>query len=268
MDTESSSGYDNLERMSLDEILRNINKEDKTVPLAVEKAIPQIQSMVGALVKKMEAGGRLFYVGAGTSGRLGVLDASECPPTYGIDENRIIGLIAGGDSALRIAVESVEDDYSEGWKDLRKHQVSDKDFVLGIAASGSTPYVVGAVEKCRQAGIMTGCLTCNRETRLAALVDFPIEVIVGAEFVTGSTRMKAGTAQKLTLNMISTALMIRLGRVQGNNMVDMQLTNNKLFRRGVRILVDQLGVTEADAEKLLMKHRNVREAIDWYKKYA
>ena len=268
IETESSSGYDNLEQMSVSELLLNINREDKTVPQAVEKAIPQIERVVEVLEGKLKAGGRLFYIGAGTSGRLGVVDASECPPTYGIADDIIVGIIAGGDKALRMAVESVEDDYMRGWEDLRAYNLSDKDFVLGIAASGSTPYVVGAIEQCRQNGIRTGCITCNRDTRLASLADFPIEIIVGPEFVSGSTRMKAGTAQKLTLNMISTSLMIRLGKVKGNNMVDMQLNNNKLFRRGIRILVDQLGISDPEAEKLLMTHRNVRKAIDWYRDHA
>jgi len=268
IETESSSGYDNLEQMSVSELLLNINREDKTVPQAVEKAIPQIERVVEVLEGKLKAGGRLFYIGAGTSGRLGVVDASECPPTYGIADDIIVGIIAGGDKALRMAVESVEDDYMRGWEDLQAYNLSDKDFVLGIAASGSTPYVVGAIEQCRQNGIRTGCITCNRDTRLASLADFPIEIIVGPEFVSGSTRMKAGTAQKLTLNMISTSLMIRLGKVKGNNMVDMQLNNNKLFRRGIRILVDQLGISDPEAEKLLMTHRNVRKAIDWYRDHA
>ncbi len=268
IETESSSGYDNLEQMSVRELLLSINREDKTVPLAVEKAIPQIERVVEVLEEKLKAGGRLFYIGAGTSGRLGVVDASECPPTYGIADDIIVGIIAGGDKALRMAVESVEDDYTRGWEDLQAYNLSDKDFVLGIAASGSTPYVVGAIEQCRQNGIRTGCITCNRDTRLASLADFPIEIIVGPEFVSGSTRMKAGTAQKLTLNMISTSLMIRLGKVKGNNMVDMQLNNNKLFRRGIRILVDQLGISDPEAEKLLMTHRNVRNAIDWYRDHA
>ncbi len=268
IETESSSGYDNLEQMSVSELLLNINREDKTVPQAVEKAIPQIERVVEVLEGKLKAGGRLFYIGAGTSGRLGVVDASECPPTYGIADDIIVGIIAGGDKALRMAVESVEDDYMRGWDDLQAYNLSDKDFVLGIAASGSTPYVVGAIEQCRQNGIRTGCITCNRDTRLASLADFPIEIIVGPEFVSGSTRMKAGTAQKLTLNMISTSLMIRLGKVKGNNMVDMQLNNNKLFRRGIRILVDQLGISDPEAEKLLMTHRNVRKAIDWYRDHA
>lgn len=268
IETESSSGYDNLDQMSVNELLLGIAREDKTVPLAVEKAIPQIQRVVEVLEEKLKQGGRLFYIGAGTSGRLGVVDASECPPTYGIADNIIVGIIAGGDKALRMAVESVEDDYAGGWEELCVYNLSDKDFVLGITASGSTPYVVGAIEKCRQNGITTGCITCNRDTRLASLADFPIEIIVGPEFVSGSTRMKAGTAQKLTLNMISTALMIRLGKVEGNNMVDMQLNNNKLFRRGIRILVDQLGISDPEAEKLLMVHRNVRKAIEWYRDHA
>lgn len=268
IETESSSGYDNLEQMAVSELLQNINQEDQKVPQAVEKAIPQIEGMIKVVEEKLKSGGRLFYIGAGTSGRLGVVDASECPPTYGIADGIIVGVIAGGDNALRRAIESVEDDYARGWEDLQAYNLCDKDFVLGITASGSTPYVVGAIEKCRQNGIRTGCITCNRGTRLAALADFPIEIIVGPEFVSGSTRMKAGTAQKLTLNMISTTLMIRLGKVKGNNMVDMQLNNNKLFRRGIKILVDQLEIPESEAEKLLMKHRNVRSAIEWYSNHA
>ncbi|HRD41057.1 MAG TPA: N-acetylmuramic acid 6-phosphate etherase, partial [Bacteroidia bacterium] len=221
--TEADSYYNNLENMSVLELLQNMNKEDKTVPLAVEKVIPSIEKLVEVIMEKMKSGGRLFYTGAGTSGRLGIVDASECPPTYGIEHGRVIGLIAGGDEAIRKAVEFAEDDVNQGWEDLKLHQINSKDVVIGIAASGTTPYVVGALEQCNKNNIITGCITCNAGSPVAKVAQYPIEVVVGPEFVTGSTRMKSGTAQKLVLNMISTSVMIKLGRVKGNKMVDMQL---------------------------------------------
>jgi N-acetylmuramic acid 6-phosphate etherase len=259
--TETPSRYDRLEKMPLRELLAGMNREDRTVPLAVGKALPQIEKLVAAVVKKMKAGGRLFYIGAGTSGRLGILDASEIPPTYGLPHGRVIGLIAGGDKAIRKAVEFAEDDEEQAWKDLREFRISKDDILVGIAASGSTPYVIGGVQEARRRGIITGCITCNRGSALARAAELPVEVVVGPEFVTGSTRMKSGTAQKLVLNMISTATMIRLGRVKGNRMVDMQLTNNKLVNRGVRMLMDQLGIDAPGALQLLQKHGSVRKAM-------
>lgn len=265
--TEADSYYDNLEKMSVSELLVNMNKEDKTVPLAIEKAIPKIEALVNTLTSKMQSGGRLFYMGAGTSGRLGIVDASECPPTYGIDHGVVIGIIAGGDEAIRKAVEFAEDDLHQGWLDLQKHNVNEKDFVIGIAASGSTPYVIGALKACNENNITTGCITCNDKSDLAAVSKFPIEVVVGSEFVTGSTRMKSGTAQKLVLNMISTSVMIKLGRVKGNKMVDMQLSNNKLVDRGTQMLMKNTGITNyEEAKSLLLKFGSVRKATDAYKK--
>jgi N-acetylmuramic acid 6-phosphate etherase len=260
--TESSSNYNQLENMDLSELLTSINREDSGVPAAVGKVIPKIQALVGAIGEKMKSGGRLFYIGAGTSGRLGILDASEIPPTYGVPQGKVIGLIAGGDMAIREAVENAEDDASQAWKDLLKHSISKKDVLVGIAASGRTPYVIGGVKAARENGVITGCITCNSGSELAASVDYPIEAIVGPEFVTGSTRMKAGTAQKLVLNMISTAAMIQLGRVKGNKMVDMQLTNHKLVNRGVKMIMDELKVTEQEASALLSQFGNVRKAIE------
>lgn len=262
MITESPSYYDNLEQMTTAELLRNINEEDKTVPLAVEKAIPQIERLVEAIVPKMLNGGRLFYIGAGTSGRLGIVDASECPPTYGVPQGLVIGLMAGGDKAIRKAVEFAEDNTAQAWKDLTQHHIHSNDIVIGIAASGRTPYVVGGLQDARKHGVATGCVTCNSHSEVSKYADFPVEVIVGPEFVTGSTRMKAGTAQKLVLNMISTTVMIRLGRVRGNKMVDMQLTNNKLVKRGVNMVMAELDVDEAAAAVLLEKYGSVRKAID------
>lgn len=253
--------------MSVTEILSNINKEDKTVPIAIEKAIPQIEKAVNAITDKMKQGGRLFYIGAGTSGRLGIVDASECPPTYGIEHGKVIGLIAGGDPAIRKAVEFAEDDLLHGWEDLKKHGINANDFVMGIAASGSTPYVIGALEQCNKNGILTGSISCNANSAVAAVSKFPIEVVVGPEFVTGSTRMKSGTAQKLVLNMISTSVMIKLGRVKGNKMVDMQLSNNKLVDRGTKMLMKNTGITNYDeAKDLLLKHGSVRKATEAYRK--
>lgn len=259
--TESSSHYDGLEKMSVHDLLVNINKEDRNVPLAIEKIIPRIEKLVAVIVQKMKAGGRLFYIGAGTSGRLGIVDASEIPPTYGMPQGKVIGLIAGGDAAIRKAVEHAEDDAEQAWRDLAKFSISENDVLIGIAASGRTPYVIGGVKDARRQGIVTGCITCNERSELAKQVDFPIEIVVGPEFVTGSTRMKAGTAQKLALNMISTAVMIQLGRVKGNKMVDMQLTNDKLIDRGTRMIMEELGVAQDIAEQLLKKHGSVRKAI-------
>lgn len=263
--TEQSSNYNHLEKMSISELLSNINKEDKTVPLAVEKAIPQIEKLTKQIVLKLKTGGRLFYIGAGTSGRLGIVDASECPPTFGVPHELVIGLIAGGDNAIRKAVEFAEDSEKQGWTDLLQHAISNKDVVVGIAASGTTPYVIAALEECNKNGIITGCITCNKESPLAQTAKFPIEVVVGPEFVTGSSRMKAGTAQKLILNMLSTTSMIQLGKVKGNKMVDMQLSNNKLVERGEKMLVSELNIDSKTAKELLQKFGNVREAIKNYK---
>ncbi len=263
--TESDSYYNNLEHMSINELLMNMNKEDKTVPTAVEKVIPHIEKLVEAIVEKMKNGGRLFYMGAGTSGRLGIVDASECPPTYGIEHGKVIGLIAGGDDAIRKAVEFAEDDITQGWKDLEAHKINSSDVVIGIAASGSTPYVVGALRACNEKNIITGCITCNARSEVASVAKFPIEVVVGAEFVTGSTRMKSGTAQKLVLNMISTSVMIKLGRVKGNKMVDMQLSNNKLVDRGTKMVMKNTGLEDYEAAKaLLLAEGSVRKATEKY----
>ena len=263
--TESDSNYNNLEQMSVTELLQNINTEDKTVPHAVEKALPQIEKLTEKVVEKLKVGGRLFYLGAGTSGRLGVVDASECPPTFGVTHDLVIGLIAGGDVAIRKAVEFAEDSVNQGWEDLQKENISEKDVVIGIAASGTTPYVIGALKKCNELNIATGCITCNEGSPLALTAKFPVIVIVGPEFVTGSSRMKAGTAQKLVLNMISTTAMIQLGRVKGNKMVDMQLSNNKLVDRGLRMLMEELKITEAEAQPLLDKYKSVRLAAKAYR---
>lgn len=259
--TESQSAYGRLERMSIRNLLVNINREDRKVPAAVGSVVPVLERLVALIVRKMKAGGRLFYIGAGTSGRLGVVDASEIAPTYGA-EGMVIGLIAGGDVAIRKAVEFAEDDMRQGWRDLRKHHVSPADLVLGIAASGNTPYVVGALEQCKSRGILTACLTCNPGSRLAQIADHAIEVPVGSEFITGSTRMKAGTAQKLVLNMISTATMVKLGRVRGNSMVDMQLTNAKLVERGTLMIMRELNASWTTASRLLRRHGSVRHAVD------
>ncbi len=263
--TESPSNFDNLEKMPIRDLLSGINAEDKTVPYAVEKAIPQIEKLVTGTVERMQKGGRLFYIGAGTSGRLGIVDASECPPTYGVPHDWVIGLMAGGDPAIRKSIEFAEDDTEQAWKDLQAYQISDQDVLVGIAASGKTPYVIGGVQKARAEGILTACITCNHDTPLAAAVDIPIEVVVGPEFVTGSTRMKAGTAQKLVLNMLSTATMIGLGRVEGNRMVDMQLSNNKLVDRGTRMIMEQLSIGREEAQHLLQQHGSVRKAVYAYR---
>ena len=259
--TEQDSYYNDLEKMSIHEIITSMNSEDKTVPLAVEKALPQIEPLIEKVVEKLKGGGRLFYIGAGTSGRLGILDASECPPTFGVSHDLVIGLIAGGDSAIRKAVENAEDSTSQGWKDLQEYFISEKDVVVGIAASGTTPYVVSTLKKCNEEGIATGCITCNKNSPLSIVAQYPIEVIVGPEFLTGSSRMKAGTAQKLVLNMITTATMIQLGRVKDNKMVDMQLSNNKLIDRGVKMIMNELDITEKEASKLLEEYKSVRKSI-------
>lgn len=260
--TESTSRYDHLEQMTTGELLRHINAEDRTVPVAVGEVLPAIEALVDAIVERMQRGGRLLYMGAGTSGRLGIVDASECPPTFGVPHGMVIGLIAGGDSAIRKAVEFAEDDREQGWKDLQEHSVGADDVVVGIAASGGTPYVIGALEQCNAAGILTGGITCNPGSALATTAAHPIVVVVGPEFVTGSTRMKSGTAQKLVLNMISTSVMIRLGRVKGNRMVDMQLSNHKLIDRGTRMVMEGLGVAYEKANALLKEHGSVRKAIE------
>ena len=260
--TEESSKYNHLEKMSISEIVTNINSEDKSIPLAIEKVIPEIEKLIQKVVLNLKNGGRLFYIGAGTSGRLGILDASECPPTFGVTHKLVIGIIAGGDKAIRKAVEYAEDSITQGWIDLKNHKVSSKDFVIGIAASGTTPYVIGALEKCNKNKIETGCITCNIGSPLANTAKYPIVIKVGPEFVTGSSRMKAGTAQKLILNMISTATMIQLGKVKGNKMVDMKLSNNKLVNRGTKMIMSELNISEVQANKLLLKHKSVRKAIN------
>ena len=260
--TESSSHYDNLEKMDVGTLLHHINEEDKKVAYAVEGQLKAIEALVSRLVPRMEKGGRLFYIGAGTSGRLGILDASECPPTYGVPFDWVVGIIAGGDTAIRKAVENAEDDPNQAWKDIQEFGFDENDTVIGIAASGTTPYVIGGVKAARTAGLLTGCITCNSNTPLAAAVDYPIEVVVGPEFVTGSTRMKAGTAQKLVLNMISTSTMIKLGRVKGNKMVDMQLSNSKLVKRGTKMIMEATGLDANQANGLLLTHGSVRKAVE------
>lgn len=261
--TEQPSTYRQLEKMSIQDLLENINKEDKMVPNAVEKAIPQIEKLVAVIADKMLAGGRLFYIGAGTSGRLGIVDASECPPSFGVPYGLVIGLIAGGDKAITQAVEFAEDSTEQGWADLQRHFVSDKDVVVGLAASGTTPYVISALKECRKHGIITGSISCNPHSPVSREADFPVEVVVGPEFVTGSTRMKSGTAQKLVLNMISTSVMIQLGRVEDNKMVNMQLSNVKLVDRGVKMVMDKLKITEYEiAKDLLLKHGSVKKAVE------
>lgn len=264
--TEQDSYYDHLEKMSLSELIHSINKEDQTVAFAVQKSIPQIKLLTEKIVDKLQNGGRLFYMGAGTSGRLGILDASECPPTFGVSHNLIIGLIAGGDKAIRKAVEFAEDSLEQGWKDLENHQISKNDIVIGIAASGTTPYVLGALKKCNEHDITTGCITCNKNSPISLMVKFPIEVVVGPEFVTGSSRMKAGTAQKMVLNIISTSAMIQLGKVRGNKMVDMQLSNDKLVERGTIMLAKNLNIDKSEASVLLKKYGSVRKAMQNHNK--
>lgn len=263
--TEQSSKYEHLEQMSVADLLSNINNEDKTVPLAVEKALPQIESLVSKVVEKMKLGGRLFYIGAGTSGRLGIVDASECPPTFGVPFDLVNGIIAGGDKAIRRAVENAEDNTTQAWIDLQEQNISSNDVVIGIAASGTTPYVIEGLKKCNENNIVTGCITCNEGSPLALTAEFPIVVVVGPEFVTGSSRMKAGTAQKLVLNMISTATMIQLGKVKGNKMVDMQLSNDKLVDRGVKMIMGEIPVNYETASKLLKEFGSVRKAVENWK---
>lgn len=263
--SEQPSLYNDLDKMSVHEILTDINTEDQKVALAVRKAIPQIEKLVNQIVPRMKQGGRIFYIGAGTSGRLGVLDASEIPPTFGMPPTLVIGLIAGGDTALRNPVEKAEDDTARGWQELTERNISTKDTVIGIAASGTTPYVIGALREARAHGILTACITSNPDSPMAAEADIPIEMIVGPEFVTGSSRMKSGTGQKMILNMITTTVMIQLGRVKGNKMVNMQLTNQKLVDRGTRMLVDELGLDYGKAHALLLMHGSVKAAIDAYR---
>jgi N-acetylmuramic acid 6-phosphate etherase len=263
--TEQESYYNSLEQLSVSELLQYINQEDKTVPNAVEKALPQIEKLAEAVTEKMRAGGRLFYIGAGTSGRLGVVDASECPPTFGVPFDWVVGIIAGGDTAIRKAVEYAEDDAEQAWIDLQEYNITDKDVLVGLAASGRTPYVIGGLRKANEAGLVTGCVVCNAGSPVAAEAQFPIEVVTGPEFLTGSTRMKAGTAQKLVLNMLSTTVMIQLGRVKGNKMVDMQLTNHKLVDRGTRMIMQEIGVDEQTAANLLKEQGSVRKAVEFYK---
>jgi len=261
--TEFPSPYRHLEKMSIGEILVHINTEDQTVPLAVEKSLPQIEKLIAAVSDKMLAGGRLFYIGAGTSGRLGILDASECPPTFGVPYGLVIGIIAGGEKAITEAVENAEDNIAQGWKDLQEYDVNDKDVVIGLAASGTTPYVIGALNECRKIRIITGSICCNPNSPVSLEADFPVEVVVGPEFVTGSTRMKSGTAQKLVLNMISTTAMIQLGRVEDNKMVNMQLTNEKLVDRGVKMVMEKLSLTDYEkAKQMLLKHGTVKKTMD------
>lgn len=260
--TESESNYRRLDQMSVKDLLTNINREDKTVADATEKAIPQIEQLVQIIADKMLAGGRLFYIGAGTSGRLAVVDASECPPTYGVPTGLVIAIIAGGNKAITEAVEFAEDDQEQGWIDLQEHHVNEKDVVIGIAASGTTPYVISALNKCRQHNIVTGSISCNPDAPISAAADYPIEAVVGPEFVTGSTRMKSGTAQKLILNMISTSVMIQLGRVEDNKMVNMQLTNEKLIERGVKMLMEKMQTNDYEAAKtLLLQSGSVKKSL-------
>src|SRR5512138_2181257 len=261
--TEQPSVYHHLEKMTVMELLTHINEEDQTVPSAVAKAIPQIEALVQVVVDKMLMGGRLFYIGAGTSGRLAIVDASECPPTYGVPYGLVVGVIAGGEKAITTAVEFAEDDKEQGWKDLQQYNVSAKDVVLGIAASGTTPYVIGALEECGRRGIVSGSISCNPNSPVSAAADHPIEVIVGPEFVTGSTRMKSGTAQKLVLNMISTTVMIQLGRVEDNKMVNMQLTNEKLVDRGTKMVMERTGLKNYEqAKELLLQHGSVKKTVE------
>jgi N-acetylmuramic acid 6-phosphate etherase len=260
--TEQESRYNNIDQMSVLEILHGINKEDQSVPLAVGKVIPQIEKLASAVTERMKLGGRLFYIGAGTSGRLGVVDASECPPTFGVPFDYVVGIIAGGDAAIRKAVENAEDDVEQAWIDLQEYQINEKDCLIGLAASGTTPYVVSGLYTARKHGVLTGCIVCNEDGPIAAESDFPVEVVVGPEFLTGSTRMKSGTAQKLVLNMLSTTVMIKLGHVKGNKMVDMQLTNHKLVNRGTQMIMEELNIDHESAEDLLFRYGSVRKAVD------
>ena len=261
MTTESPSEFNHLETLSTTELLAGMNRLDQTVPQTVAKALPQIEALVEAIVARLGAGGRLFYIGAGTSGRLGVVDASECPPTFGVPASLVVGIMAGGDTAIRQAVEGAEDDAEQAWVDLQAYDINAKDVLVGIAASGRTPYVIGGLNKARAAGLATGCVVCNAGSGVAAAAEFPVEVVTGPEFLTGSTRLKAGTAQKLVLNMLTTATFIRLGRVKGNKMVDMQLSNIKLIERGEHMLMDELGIEAAEAAALQKQHGSVRAAL-------
>lgn len=263
--SEQASLYNDLEKKSVGELLRDINNEDKKVALAVEKAIPQIEKLVEGIVPRMKRGGRIFYMGAGTSGRLGVLDASEIPPTFGMDPSWVIGIIAGGDKALRCPIENAEDDLRQGWLDLEAFGINDKDTVIGIAASGTTPYVIGALEECRRHGILTAAITSNPDAPVSAAADIAIEMVVGPEYVTGSSRMKSGTGQKMICNMITTSVMIKMGRVKGNKMVNMQLSNAKLVDRGTRMVVEELGLPYDEARRLLLMHGSVKKAVDTYR---
>jgi N-acetylmuramic acid 6-phosphate etherase len=260
--TEQSSNYNHLEKMTINELLTNINNEDLTIAKAVKNTIPQIEQLVNKIVEQLKIGGRLFYIGAGTSGRLGILDASECPPTFGVPHELVQGLIAGGDTAIRKAVENAEDSITQGWIDLQEKNISNKDVVIGIAASGTTPYVISTLEKCNDNNIITGCITMNEGSPLATVSQNPIVCVVGPEFVTGSSRMKAGTAQKLILNMISTSTMILLGKIKGNKMIDMQLSNDKLVNRGTKMIMQELNIDEKIATELLLKYGSVRNAIN------
>lgn len=263
--TEQSSLYNDLEKKSVGEILHDINNEDKKVALAVEKAIPAIENLVEQILPRMAAGGRIFYMGAGTSGRLGVLDASEIPPTFGMDPSLVVGLIAGGDTALRNPVENAEDNTAQGWLDLQEFNINDKDTVIGIAASGTTPYVIGALNECRAHGILTAAITSNPDAPVSKAADIAIEMVVGPEYVTGSSRMKSGTGQKMICNMITTSVMIKMGRVKGNKMVNMQLSNAKLVDRGTRMIVEELALPYDDAKRLLLLHGSVKKAVDAYR---
>lgn len=262
--TESPSHYDDLEKKSVIELITDINKEDQSVAKIVKTSIPQIEKLISAALPKMKTGGRLFYIGAGTSGRLGVLDASEIPPTYGVSQNIVIAIIAGGDNAIRNAVEYAEDDFNQAWEALTAHHITGDDFLVGIAASGETPYVLGGIRTAKLKGVATGCIVCNQGSTIASEVDYPVELTTGPEFVTGSTRMKAGTAQKMALNMISTTLMIQLGKVKGNKMIEMQLSNNKLWNRAMLMLTQELGITNEEALVLIKKHRSIKKAIKAY----
>lgn len=264
--TEQTSLYNNLEKMSVADIIKNINKEDQKVAEAVQDSLPAIEQLIVAVAQKMKEGGRLFYIGAGTSGRLGILDASECPPTFGVPPGMVIGVIAGGKEAMINAIENAEDNFEKGWEDLLNYDITSADVVVGIASSGTTPYVIGALTNCREHHIVTGSISCNPDSSISKIADFPIEIIVGPEFVTGSTRMKSGTAQKMVLNMISTAAMIQLGRVEDNKMVNMQLTNAKIVKRGVKMLMEKAGIRdEASATSLLLKYKSVKKALEHIK---
>ena len=263
--TESNSNYDKLEKKSIKQLLDIINSEDQTVALSVKKEISKISKLIDKVIQQLKIGGRLFYIGSGTSGRIGVVDASECPPTFGVNADLVIGVIAGGDRAIRRSIENAEDDTNQGWNDLLKHNISSNDFVIGIAASGTTPYVLGALENCNKNKIATGCITCNPGSPISLISKYPIEVVVGPEVITGSSRMKAGTAQKLILNMISSTAMIKIGRILGNKMVDMQLSNEKLLDRGTKMVMDSVGINRSEASRLLNKYKSVRNAIKNYK---